>query len=307
MNAIQTKMVRMFHKTNLIVKKNSPEILLVSGLVGGVVAAVLAAKATLKAQAILDEHKTKMDFVDQADDLSPEKYTEEMQMKDRVTVYLQTGLNLGRLYAPALSIGTLAIIAILKSHGIMTDRQASLIAAYNLLSEGFLAYRNRVVDELGADTDHQYFHGIAEAEVMEDEEANENGEYPKMISKDYPGAKSIYSRFFDDSNPNFTGDRLLNKAFLMAQQNYANDLLTLRGYVFLNEVYERLGIPLTPEGQLVGWVLKNAEEMKREGRDGYISFGLDNPTYRAGREFVNLTNPSVLLDFNVDGIVYDLI
>jgi hypothetical protein len=114
-------------------------------------------------------------------------------------------------------------------------------------------------------------------------------------------APSIYARAFDESNPMFRGDRNLNAAFLTAQERYANDVLILRGHVFLNEVYERLGFPHSSEGQLVGWVLRSPEQMTDEGRDGYVSFGLDKP---------NVLNPhtgAIILDFNVDGEVFRMI
>jgi hypothetical protein len=122
-----------------------------------------------------------------------------------------------------------------------------------------------------------------------------------------PRFKSIYSRFFDESSPMWRSDALMNKAFLTAQERYLNDILIIRGYVFLNEAYERLGLPWSKEGQLVGWVLKDQVDMKAEGRDGYISFDIYNIYNDPGRQFVNGTNPSILLDFNVDGVVYDLI
>ena len=50
-----------------------------------------------------------------------------------------------------------------------------------------------------------------------------------------------------DKNPEY------NKIFLISQENYFNDLLKAKGYVFLNEVYKALGIRESRFGQRMGW------------------------------------------------------
>jgi hypothetical protein len=143
-------------------------------------------------------------------------------------------------------------------------------------------------------------------ETVEDEEGKKT-KVKTTVKVSNSTAPSVYSRFFDESNPMFRTDRHLNKAFLIAQQNYLNDLLILRGHVFLNEVYERLGFEHTKEGAIVGWVLKDPKAMKEEGRAGHINLGIFDVDNDPAREFVNLANPSVLIDPNVDGIIFDLI
>ena len=60
-----------------------------------------------------------------------------------------------------------------------------------------------------------------------------------------------------------------------------------------------LGIPRSQAGAVVGWVLG-------EG-DDYIDFGMFDGNNMATRDFVNGYERSILLDFNVDGVIYDLI
>jgi hypothetical protein len=310
---IKTTVLRSYGRGGLILKKYSPEILLGVGLIGGVVAAVLAAKATLKTNDIIDEHIEKMNWVKSQEAAFEEDsidITKEELIKERVTVYTQTGLQFAKLYGPSIGIGVLSITAILGAHGIMAKRQVALISAYGILSEGFKSYRERVIEKLGADTDKMYSLGLREGEQIVIEE-DENGKKTKTKKKglvyDY-SFKSIYSRFFDESNPQFSTDRLMNKAFLTARQNYMNDVLTIRGHVFLNEVYESLGFQHTKEGAIVGWVLRSNDQMKAEGRDGFIDFGISDYVNDDTREVIRLTKPNAfLLDFNVDGIVYDLI
>ena len=91
----------------------------------------------------------------------------------------------------------------------------------------------------------------------------------------------------------------MNLFFLKAQQTNANVQLTVRGHVFLNEVYDMLGLPRTAAGAIVGWVRGNGDDV--------IDFGIwDNNDINS--DFVNGYNRSkILLDFNVDGVIYDII
>ena len=84
--------------------------------------------------------------------------------------------------------------------------------------------------------------------------------------------------------------------YLRQQETYANDLLKSRGFIFLNDVYDMLGIPRTRAGQVVGWTY----DKENPRGDNYIDFGIFKR-----KEFVNGYERSVLLDFNVDGIILD--
>jgi flagellar hook-associated protein FlgK len=304
---IRNSVSRSYGRTSLVVQKYSPEILLGVGLVGAVIAAVMAAKATLKVEEILEQHHDDIATTKAAE--TEFSMTKEELLKENVTTYAKTSLKLGKLYGPALSVGVFSVYSILASHGIMNRRQVNLIAAYNLLNEGFRSYRDRVAEEFGESKDLQFKLGLQETtETVK--EVNEAGETVKVKKHEYirdTKFRSIYSRFFDESNIQFRKDRLMNKAFLLSIQNYMNDVLTIRGHVFLNEVYEALGFPHTKEGAIVGWVLRSPEQMKEEGRDGFIDFGIFDYSNGPAREFVNESNPTILLDFNVDGIVYNLI
>ncbi len=311
---IKLKVQQTIGHSKMTLQKYSPEILLGAGLIGAVVAAVLAAKATLSAEEIITDHIVQMDSVKSKEEALKEDcldITTTELMNEKVTIYSQTALKFGKLYGPALGLGVLSVSAILASHGIMGRRQVSLIAAYNLVSEGFQSYRNRVVEELGAGKDMEFNLGLRETTTKVKETDPETGEVTKVKKHGFErdlNHMSIYSRFFDESNPNYVrNSRAMNKAFLLAQQNYFNDILTIDGHLFLNQVYKSLGFPETKEGQLVGWVLRSAKEMKEEKRDGYVDLGIFDWESDTAREFVNEYNPTILINPNVDGIVYHLI
>ena len=291
-----------------ILSKHSPQILLGAGVVGVVAGTVLACKATLKVNDILDQTKETLVKIDEtAESNLPEgEYTQEDVVKDKALVYTQTAMALGKLYFPAIAATTLGIGMILKSHNILNKRTIAMAAAYKVVSETFEAYRERVVEELGEDKDRQFRYGIVKEKTVE-EVIGEDGKKKKVKGEKEIAmglATSDYAKFFDPLSPRWSKIPEYNLMFLRSQEKYANDLLNIRGHVFLNEVYDMLGIPRTQPGTVVGWAKNNDE---RDGSDGYIDFGLydlDDPNKRA---FVNGYNDAILLDFNVDGFIADLI
>ena len=98
---IMNNLTRTFNRTGLKLKKYSPEILLVAGTVGVVTSTVMACKATLKVEEIVDEAKEKIDTIHQvsADPAMAEKYSEEDSKKDLAIVYTQTAVKFIKLYA----------------------------------------------------------------------------------------------------------------------------------------------------------------------------------------------------------------
>lgn len=111
---------------------------------------------------------------------------------------------------------------------------------------------------------------------------------------------SQYARFFDENSPNWSKDVEYNLMFLKQQQDYANSRLKAEGFLYLNDVYDMLGIPRTKAGQLVGWIYNTDNPTG----DNYVDFGLHTDM---SSEFVNGYKKTVLLDFNVDGNIWDLI
>lgn len=290
----------------LLAKKNSPEILMAVGVVGIVGSTVLACRATLKATDVMDKAQDKFNIIKEAKNLAEEndsdQYTEQDYKKDMAIAYVQTGVDFVKLYGPAVLLGTLSISCILGSHNIMRKRNLALVAAYKAVEKGFSDYRSRVVAELGEEKDYQFKHGLTSTKVDVVEEG-EDGKKKKskkdMLDVEDPNRISQYARFFDESSVNWSKTPEYNLTFLKAQQNYANDLLHSRGHIFLNEVYDMLGIPRSQAGAVVGWV-------KGEG-DDFVDFGIFDVNNMKKRDFVNGYERSILLDFNVAGLIYDMI
>ena len=307
---IMNTLSRKLGKTGLKLKKHSPEILVGVGIVGVVSSTIMACKATTKLDEVLAEPKDKIEKIHELmenPDMVPEgkEYTEEDGKKDLTIMYTQSAIKVIRLYAPAVALGSLSIAAILGGHHILRKRNVALAAAYATIDKSFKDYRGRVIERFGAELDKELKYNIKAAEV-EETVVDEKGKEKKVkntVNVADPNVYSEYSKFFDESCPGFTKDPEYNLMFLKDQQRYANDLLKAKGYLFLNDVYEMLGIPRTQAGQIVGWIY----DEKNPIGDNFVDFGIYDIHKEANRDFVNGYERVILLDFNVDGDILDMI
>jgi Family of unknown function (DUF6353) len=274
----------------LLAQKASPELLLGAGIVGLVGSTVLACRATLKVETVMDDAKRKLDM---AKSLEHADYSEKDRSRDISLIYFQSGVKTVRLYLPAIVVGGLSIYALTSSHRILTRRNMALTAAYGALEKGFNEYRARVVDKYGEDEDRNLRYGTREVEI-EDPKTKKQ----KTVTRVGLDDPSIYARFFDTYSPSWNKEPEYNMIFLKCQQNYANDMLRARGHLFLNEVYAMLGIPHSKAGAVVGWILS-------PNGDNFVNFGVFDEKNDRARDFVNGAEGAILLDFNVDGVIYD--
>lgn len=287
-------------KAVMKLKKHSPEILVVAGIAGTVVSAVLACKATTKVAEILDETKGTLDTIHEGMEtgaINGQEYTNEDGKKDTVVVYAQTGMKLAKLYGPAIILGTLSITSILASNNILRKRNVALGAAYAAIDKSFKKYRGRVIERFGEQVDTELKYGIKAKkfeEIEVDPETGKEKKVKKTVMVADPNLQSDYAVYFDSKSRNYETNPDYNRMFLKAQQAFANDKLQTRGHLFLNEVLDDLDLPRTPAGQIVGWT--------KDGPDGYVNFRIvevERETEDGRHE------PALLLDFNVEGNIWE--
>lgn len=305
-NDIMASASRTFSKVSLQGKKYAPEVMVVVGVVGVVASAVMACKATTKAGAIVEDTKDQMDQIHEVAETHAEEYSEDDMKKDTVIVYTQTAVKFAKLYGPAVILGAASIACILGSHHILSKRNAALAAAYATMDKGFKEYRGRVIERFGKELDKELRYNVKAKDFEETVVNEETGEETKVtntVNVADPNDYSDYARFFDDGCTGWTKDSEQNLYFLKCQQNYANERLQKKGYLFLNDVYEMLGIPKTKAGQIVGWIY----DKKNPVGDNFVDFGIYNMNREKARDFVNGYERTILLDFNVDGNILDLI
>lgn len=287
-------------KAVMKLKKHSPEILVVAGIAGTVVSAVLACKATTKVAEILDETKGTLDTIHEGMEtgaINGQEYTNEDGKKDTVVVYAQTGMKLAKLYGPAIILGTLSVTSILASNNILRKRNVALGAAYAAIDKSFKEYRGRVTERFGEQVDTELKYGIKAKkfeEIEVDPETGKEKKVKKTVMVADPNLQSDYAVYFDSKSRNYETNPDYNRMFLKAQQAFANDKLQTRGHLFLNEVLDDLDLPRTPAGQIVGWT--------KDGPDGYVNFRIvevERETEDGRHE------PALLLDFNVEGNIWE--
>lgn len=296
MKFVPAKLSRFIGKVGMKVAKRSPEILLVTGIGTGIASTVMACKATLKVDGVLDEHRQNMDNINEAIESYPDEYTLKDKKRDTAVVYGKTIGNFIKLYSPAIILGAISIASICGSYGIMRKRNVALTIAYGELMKNFSDYRARVKEKYGDDADREIIFGNREEEVETDADGNVTS-----VKSVNDNICSQYGKFFDSSNPNWEKAPEYNITFLSTVQQMFNDKLRARGHVFLNEVYEALGFDHTAAGAVVGWIWNGDEG------DNYIDFGIFDASKNANRRFVNGYENVILLDFNVDGVIYDKI
>lgn len=297
-NEVMNKISRSVNKVGFQLKKHSPEILIVAGVAGTIVSAVMACKATTKIGKVLDETKEELDSVHEA----IENQQIDDGKKEIATVYASAGVKMAKLYGPSVILGTLSIGSILASNDILRKRNVALAAAYATVDKSFKEYRSRVVNRFGENVDRELKYNIKTEEVEEivvDEKGKEK-KVKKTVEVSGMNEESEFARYFDNRSPYWDESPDACLMFLRSEEHYANDLLRLKGFLTLNEVYGRLGIPETKAGMVVGWTY----DKDNPDGDNYVDFGLFQTTRQNVHDFVNGYTNTVLLDFNVDGNIY---
>ena len=305
------KMTRTFHKVGFKLKKHSPEILVVAGVIGTVTSAIMACKATLKVNDVIDETKETIETIHDCigkglKTADGEEYTQEVANKDLTIVYIQTGWKFAKLYGPAVLLGVASIGCMVGSNQILRKRNIALGAAFTAIDKSFKEYRGRVIEKFGKDLDRELRFNT-KAKQIEETVVDENGKESTVTKTveivDPNVTHSIYSVVFCEGNTGWTKNAELNKVFLLQQQNYANDKLRLNGVLTLNEVYDMIGAPRTAYGQLAGWVYTEDSSVG----DNFVDFGIFDINSEKKCDFINGIERSIILDFNCIGNILDYI
>lgn len=312
---IMNTLSRSFGKAKFAIKKHSPEILITAGVIGTVTSTVMACKATLKVATIIDDSQEELDAIHAAgkrletrESLPCEDgsvYTKDDLKKDLVMHYTKLTVEIVKTYAPSVILGTLSLSCVFASNNVLRKRNAALAAAYATVDRGFKEYRNRVVERFGKEVDHELRYNV-KAETFEetkvDEKTGKEKTVKTTVSVSDPNEYSMYARFYDDGCTGWSKDPEHNLWQLKQIQSFLSDKLKSQGYLFLNDAYEALGIPKSKAGQIVGWIYDEENPIG----DNFVDFGIYDTNRPAVRDFINGYERTILLDFNVDGNILDL-
>lgn len=282
-------------------KKHEPTILVVTGTICGAAAIGFTINSTLKVQEVIKEEKELLEVINEHDPKNnpemAEKYTEEDVINDKIKVYARIGVKIAKLYWPTILFAILSETSFIVSNKILAARLGAMSIAFTGLAGRYNAYRQRVAETYGEKVDEDFHLGIRQMKI-EEHVVDEDGKAKKTKKSidvvDPYDILSPYAKFFDEFNIFFRKDESLNYFFLKEQREWAQFKLNSNGYLFLNDVYKALGLPLTKEGYMVGWIKKSKETKN-------VDFKMRNVM-----SIDDLRN-GILIDFNVDGPIIDLL
>lgn len=296
-------------RTKLLLNKHSPEILLVGGLISVVTSAIWASyKSATKTPVYMLKKDVLLTALEADTNLNNELGPEDISQA-KLQIYGEFGFDLLRLYGPPALLMSAGIAMLIGSNRILTNRNLALAGLFTAVEAAYERYRGRVRDELGEEVD-EYLLSRKRKEGLQVLDAKKKpvkwneieaalpGELTDTEDDEALGLPSMYAVIFDEKSPQWRTNNEFNEFFLRAQENYCNDKLHMEGHVFLNEVYDALGVKRTKEGAIVGWVDGNG--------DDYISFDIYNPYNSLDGQTIK-PEGYLVLDFNVDGLIFDLI
>lgn len=292
-----TPVLSAMSRFGLQLQKHAPTILASAGTIGVIGTAVMASKATLKLEETIEPHVKDLARVNKAVEEDRPGYSKEDALSDKTKLYTRIAMDVTKLYAPAIAIGIATLGMFWGGNRILARRNASLMAAYGLLNTAYEKLRSRVTEEFGEE-------GLAKVEKIEAADlraiAQKEDEHVDM-GENGVRLKNPYCQTFGIGNHNWRRDPWHNTNFLNLVETHCNDMLKARGHLFLNEVYDALGLERTAAGAVTGWVLG-------EG-DGYVDFRHEEGRYETEGVFDGSRHivSEYLINPNVQGLIWDKI
>lgn len=284
----------MINKTAFNVRQHSPGILLAAGILTGIGACVAACRATLRIQPVIEGAKQDIAIVHSREQEESAEYEEKDARSDLAKIYIHTGLSIAKEYWPAVTMGTVSIVSVMAGNNVMRNRNAALTAAYTTIAQSFNGYRSRVRERYGEEAEREIRYDIRAKEIKEQVTDPETGKKKtvKKTAHEIGEGYHDYARVFDESCKAWEKNPKYSRLFLQGQQELCNQLLRAYGFLYLNDVYDMLGITKTAAGQVVGWIY----DPDTPTGDNYVDFRISEMTTADG-------SIVYLLDFNVDGAI----
>lgn len=232
------------------VKKKSPEILIIGGVLMTIAGVVITNIETTKATKKIKEAKEELNNLDEA-------LEDDIKKKESRKIKLKTAGSVALTYAPGVILTAAGITCMTGSSIILKKRNATLATAYTALSTTFDEYRERVKEKIGSEKESDIYYDAKDETV---EIIDENGKKKKVKKKIYNPNGSKYAVFFDRENWDgthnyeFREDYQMNVWFINKEIDHCNNLLKYQD-LSVNDVYSRLGIGKGKAAyhQLDGW------------------------------------------------------
>ena len=288
--------------TKTFCSRNSAEILLIGGVIGVVTGTVMACKATLKADSVMDEYKEKKEKIGTCLENPEIDYDEITAKEDLKNLTIQTAVKMIKCYAPAVILESFSIGTIFASNHIMQQRNAALAASCAAVEAAYKKYREKVVEKYGKEVDDELYYGTKTENKKITTTDPETGEKTKTTeSKTYLQEEygcSPYAVLFDSSAIEFYQDDATNMFMLKNREKEATVRLRANGMLTLNDVYEMIGVKPTDIGLTHGWIFE------KDNPDGDNEVKFDMRHVYVKDPYSDREERAILIDFNCDGFVY---
>lgn len=285
------------------ISKHAPTILSVTASAGVIATGYLAWKAGTRFEDVEGRDWDRRKECLKNADIIPDEDVPKIERKNRILFILDTV----RTVAPAAIVGAATITMIYFSNSISKKRLAAMGAAYATLQTAFDGYKRTMVEALGKESVEKILKpklpnvGKSAEEILSSDNKSDAANVSDAVVNSLK-ALSPYARIIaEESSTCWDPNEDYTSQNLAAVQLWANRRLERKGHLFLNEVFDQLGLSRTREGAVVGW-LKNGEG------DNYVSFGdFDASIYRVPSDDYTRVDSNFIVDFNVDGVIWDRI
>lgn len=284
-------MKNIINTAKIFLNNKKPEIFIITGM--GILAygSIQLYRGSIKAKDIIEEAKEKIDIINEVGRGDNENYSKEDRGMDLAKTYTKTSIDLVNNIVIPSTVIIGGVFLVLYGNNIQNQRIAALTAAYTSLDATFKKYRKRVEEKYGKEIEKDIYTGRKYDKIKKD------GTPKKDTKPIYDSEVGAYSVIFEKGNPNWSDNNHALETFLYSTEEYFNDILRVRGILFLGEVYEHLGFTeRTQAGQVVGWLY----DKNNKNIDNYVDMNI-----RGGLD--RTPDGGVILDFNVDGVILNKI
>lgn len=285
---------RFANKQLYLLKDHIPEILAGVGVVASTGAIIFTVKKSKENVEIIENHQEEM-------------YQTETKV-DKAKVYCKTAFNFVKANKEAVVLQGISVLSTINGAKIGRNKYVSLIGTAATMQSIHEAYRQNVIEKYGQEVDNEMRYGLKDTTNYISKNGkpvtlvDENGSKIKVADRDFENCD--ISRIFDETNPKYVRDAYYNKEFIIGVQRAMNNRLRNgRGYVYLNDVYEALGFEPTEAGHDLGWVYKDKTTDDVRKHHNYIEIRTVDAWGNDALDFENGLEPSVILDFNIDGYI----
>ena len=262
-------------KAGLTLRKHSPALFTVVGIVGLGATAVLAYKSKDKVEAVVDEIERKNDL---------EIPVNKMEVAKGLTE---------ALYKPVV-VGAVSITSILLAQKIQNNRIKTLIGVVAVEQARNIYFEKKYRKQHG---DEEYVKFITPVEEIETVTTDKKGKEKMTVTQVKKEVDQTIGQWYDESSEYTSDDHTYNIQMIDSVKDRMQTILFQRGTLTLNEVREQLGFKRIRNGALLGWSTMDSFDIEKRVVMVDVLDEFDNPTGEKKEEiFVEWSRPRFIYE-----------